>query len=579
MIDLKTLSTRSIIKMKIVIALATPLFLLAACGEEASQYEVAIVAHRGAMHDYPENTIIAFQKAVDLGADIVEIDLRTSSDGHLFILHDAALDRTTSGTGEAGDYTLEELQQLDAGSWFAPDFTDERILSFPQVLQWASEADITLLLDLKESGHAFAVDIADDIKKYGVGENTVVGVRSAEQAREFRELLPVSKQLAFMGRPDEIEAFADAGADVIRLWLRWLDEDPALAQRVRQAGKKLMINGVDGGLKETRQILEFAPDWILIDDVVQLQRSLQEIHSVAEVQKPDKDDEFLHTFQIDSAEDLHDFFRYTGNDIPIVSGHRGGIVEGFPENSIEAFEHTLQHTHAIFEIDPRVTKDSVIVLVHDTTLDRTTTGTGNVSDFTWEELQQINLIDYLGNETVYKIPSLADVIEWSRGKTIINLDKKDVPLEMTAEIIQELEGESHVMVTVHSAAEARFYLDRNPDQMFSAFIRNEEELRDYQNEGIPWEQLIAYIGPRTDPDNLSLAEKLNDLGVMVMIGTAPSYDHLDSSEERSEAYRRLLEEGVNIIESDLPVEVGGSIQEHMLHDSPKGRYFRQYTSD
>jgi len=79
---------------------------------------------------------------------------------------------------------------------------------------------------------------------------------------------------------------------------------------------------------------------------------------------------------------LHEYFSYLGNDVPLISGHRGGTTKGFPENCIAAFENTLRYTPAFFEIDPRLTKDSVIVLMHDPTLERTTNGSGKVSDFT-----------------------------------------------------------------------------------------------------------------------------------------------------------------------------------------------------
>ena len=68
---------------------------------------VVNVAHRGASGDYPENTLIAFQKALEIGADEIELDLCTQrSDGHLVIMHDATVDRTTDGTGAIGDLTL-----------------------------------------------------------------------------------------------------------------------------------------------------------------------------------------------------------------------------------------------------------------------------------------------------------------------------------------------------------------------------------------------------------------------------------------------------------------------------------------
>ncbi len=251
------------------------------CRSGDSSEKVKIVAHRGAMVERPENTMAAFQRAVELGADIVEIDLYTSRDGHLFVLHDRSLDRTTNRTGEATGLTLEELQQLDAGSWFDPVYSDQTIPSFREVLNWANEAGTVLLLDLKESDRDFAQNVTNEVRAAGLEENVVIGVRSPEQALEFAELLPESRLLAFMRSPDDIEEYAGAGVDVIRLWLRWLDEDPALADRVRQTERMLMINGTIGELDEAREIMSYEPDWILIDDIAQLQASLKVIASNA----------------------------------------------------------------------------------------------------------------------------------------------------------------------------------------------------------------------------------------------------------------------------------------------------------
>ena len=251
------------------------------CAADDPADRVKIVAHRGAMSERPENTMAAFEHALELGADILEIDLRTSRDGHLFVLHDRTLDRTTDAEGDPSERTLAELQQLDAGSWFDPAYSDQTIPSVREVMNWASEVGAVLLLDLKESGREFAENVTREVRDAGMEENVVVGVRSTEQAREFAELLPESRLLAFMRSPDDIEDYAEAGVDVIRLWLRWLDEDPTLAQRVRKTGKKLMINGTYGELDEAVKIMSFEPDWILIDDIAQLKASLEEIASAA----------------------------------------------------------------------------------------------------------------------------------------------------------------------------------------------------------------------------------------------------------------------------------------------------------
>ncbi len=106
-----------------------------------------------------------------------------------------------------------------------------------------------------------------------------------------------------------------------------------------------------------------------------------------------------HTLNLESPQAMKEFFRYKGKSTPIISGHRGGMIKGFPENSIETFENTLRNSPAFFEIDPRLTKDSVAVLMHDATLERTTTGTGKVSDYTYAELQKFRLKDPQGNPT------------------------------------------------------------------------------------------------------------------------------------------------------------------------------------
>ncbi|WP_205503758.1 glycerophosphodiester phosphodiesterase family protein [Rufibacter psychrotolerans] len=281
----------------------------------------------------------------------------------------------------------------------------------------------------------------------------------------------------------------------------------------------------------------------------------------------------LHTIKVSKPKDIRAFFKYTGQDIPIISGHRGGVVEGFPENSIAAMEQTLRATPAFFEVDPRLTKDSVIVLMHDATLDRTTTGSGKVSDHTWEELKALRLKDVKGNVTEHRIPTLEEAIAWSKGKTILNLDKKDVPLEMTAALLQKQKAEAHVMVTVHTAAQAKFYYDRNKDIMFSAFVKTRKALEEYEAAGIPWSHMIAYIGPQNKPENKVLFDLLHQRGVMCMISAAPSYDKLTDTEAQAQAYRGVFQGGADILESDYPVKVAEAVLGLFPAKSSKKKFF------
>lgn len=269
--------------------------------------------------------------------------------------------------------------------------------------------------------------------------------------------------------------------------------------------------------------------------------------------------------------DVLGYFKNTKGDVPIVSGHRGGMTKGFPENSIETFENTLKHVPAFFEIDPRLTKDSVVVLMHDATLDRTTTGKGKLKDYTYAELQQFRLKDPEGNITDYKIPTLMEALIWSKGKTIMNLDRKDVPLEVTAKLIKQSKNEA-VMVTIHSPEQAKFYLADNPKRMLSVHILTMKSFLAYQEANIPWENMIAYIGPKFTDENREIMKLLHEKGVKCMISAAPSTDKLADIKERALGYQKVFEDGVDILESDYPIEVAKALGGALYKKSKKSKY-------
>lgn len=266
-----------------------------------------------------------------------------------------------------------------------------------------------------------------------------------------------------------------------------------------------------------------------------------------------------HYLSFKSAKKLKQFFAFNPQKT-IISGHRGTIEFGLPENAIASFEKVLAHTPAFFEIDPRLTKDSVIILMHDATLDRTTNGTGKVSDYTWAELQHLRLKDKNGQLTEHGIPTLEDVIIWAKGKTILNLDQKGVPPNMYLSLIEKYDATSFIMITVHSPEQAKVFLSRNKKLMLSAHIKTKEVFYKYQQSKVPFDSMIAYIGPDIKAENQQLYRLLNDKGVMCMISAAPSYDKLATIDKRAEAYRAIIADGASIIESDFPIEVSNALK-------------------
>lgn len=108
-----------------------------------------VVAHRGGANLAPENTLAAFRNALQMGIQVMELDVHPTRDGHLVVIHDDTLERTTTGMGPVRQHTLEELQQFDAGSWYSSSFAGERIPTLRSILKLARENDAGLVIELK----------------------------------------------------------------------------------------------------------------------------------------------------------------------------------------------------------------------------------------------------------------------------------------------------------------------------------------------------------------------------------------------------------------------------------------------
>ena len=264
-----------------------------------------------------------------------------------------------------------------------------------------------------------------------------------------------------------------------------------------------------------------------------------------------------HYYACDCPSDINAFFSDRQEEI-IISGHRGGNMPGWPENCLETFDKILESMPTLYEIDPRMTKDSVIVLMHDRTLDRTTTGTGLVRDYTYRELQQFFLKDKWGNVTEYKIPKVSDVVGWSKDKVILNFDIKDVTRDVLVPLVNSL-GARNCMYTVRDTCEALEVYRLDSSARMSAWIRDLDDLKKYEETGIPWENIpMAYVvSPEMTPEGAGLYAALRAKGVRCMVSTTPKQDTLETPEARKEAFRQVIATKPDVIESDFPTEFLG----------------------
>lgn len=129
------------------------------------------IAHRGASAIAPENTLAAFQKAIEIGVDAVELDLHGTADGEIIAIHDATLDRTTNMSGHVRQHDLESIKQADAGAWFKPEFKEEPVPTLAESLDCITKNTVAVL-EIKDETITEAV--VEKIREMKLQEHVVV---------------------------------------------------------------------------------------------------------------------------------------------------------------------------------------------------------------------------------------------------------------------------------------------------------------------------------------------------------------------------------------------------------------------
>ncbi len=262
-------------RFSLLVSVLFPILLPAAGPELGSRARGVnlVIAHRGSSADRPENTLAAYQRAVEAGAGAIEIDLRLTRDGQLVSLHDARVDRTTNGSGPVAAMSLSELLQLDAGSWFGESYRGIRVPTFRQIMRLA-RGQVDVLLDLKGSGTEYLRQIVAEVRSFAGPARILAGVHSLEQADYFRHNLPEARQIGLIPSPEEVEPFLKAGVGVIRLWPNWLDNRAAV-QQIHAAHAGLLVNVDHGTREELDRVLPSGPTHLFTNDPARLVQTLR----------------------------------------------------------------------------------------------------------------------------------------------------------------------------------------------------------------------------------------------------------------------------------------------------------------
>lgn len=221
------------------------------------------IAHRGASSYAPENTFAAFDLAIRMGARHIELDVEATRDGHIVVIHDDAVDRTTDGSGLVTEHTLQALQVLDAGSWFGEKFAGEQIPLFEEVLR-RYKGRVHLHTEIKGRSTYLSQRTADLVRQHGmVDQITITSFQKArlEEIRSYAPELPTGWLLPEVSR--------DAIAQAHELRLRQIcprarTVTAELVGRLHAEGFIVRAWGVDSEAL-MRQVVEASADGMTIN--------------------------------------------------------------------------------------------------------------------------------------------------------------------------------------------------------------------------------------------------------------------------------------------------------------------------
>lgn len=231
-----------VIKCNLVMLLLFSAIVIGGCsGKGAEQF--IITAHRGASYAAPENTFAAIEKAIGLGADYVELDVRITKDGQIVLIHDRTLNRTTNGRGELWDFTLEELRGLDAGSWFGGEFRGEPIPTLREVIELV-KGRVRLNIEIKVSREEPEIvgKVVDIVRSEKFEKDCMVTSFTSEIVEEIKEIAPDIRTGLIFGRDYPADVF-EGSWEVLSCNQDVVDEE--FVARAKNSGKLIHVWTVD----------------------------------------------------------------------------------------------------------------------------------------------------------------------------------------------------------------------------------------------------------------------------------------------------------------------------------------------
>lgn len=229
-----------------------------------------VVAHRGDKIHAPENTLAAFELAARNGADAIEFDVKLTADGHVIVIHDQTVDRTTNGSGNVARLTLAALRDLDAGVQFPGQFPGEKIPTLDEVFETVGKR---LYMNVELTNYATPFDqlvtnVAELVRKHGMQERVLFSSFFPANLRKTRALLPeVPRGLltwaGWMGWWGRTIGFRSGVYQALHPHLS--DVTPDLVYRLHATGKRLNVWTINSEA-DLKRMVELGVDGLITDD-------------------------------------------------------------------------------------------------------------------------------------------------------------------------------------------------------------------------------------------------------------------------------------------------------------------------
>lgn len=215
--------------------------LLLVCSASCARIDNSVItAHRGASGTAPENTLIAIQRAIEMGAGFAEIDVQETSDGEIILLHDKTLEQTGDVVWNIWETPYDSLKKIEVGSWFAPEYAGEPVPRLADVMD-AVKGKIKLNIELKINGHEkeLVEKVVDLIHRKNFESQCIVTSFDLQSVRKVRQLDQNLKVgLIFSKYPENVDVFS---LDVDLLSVKYTLVDEEFMRKARENGKEVHV--------------------------------------------------------------------------------------------------------------------------------------------------------------------------------------------------------------------------------------------------------------------------------------------------------------------------------------------------